>query len=143
MQARNLLLFLPALIFLSIACSTKSQTIRFLEATNLQVPHLPGPGKIEGQHCTHRLLFISLQSPRIDKAITNALNKRNNKYNALADAEMSYSKKPIIFSNGFFGSEDCVTIIGRPILLVKPAAPEGLYKTSESPYDHTSADWSF
>ena len=138
----SILLFTVTALLIT-GCATKSHTIRFLEATNLQVPHMPGTGRVEGRHCAHRFLFISWQSPRIDSAIADALRVENNKYNALADAEMMFSKKPVLFSSGWLGSEDCIIVVGRPILLARPAAPPGLYTTSEYFDGSDSMDWEF
>lgn len=137
-----ILLFLATVLF-TTACATKSRTIRFLEATNLQVPHLPGTGRVEGRHCAHRFLFVSWQSPRIDNAIADALRVQNSKFNALADAEMMFSKKPMLFSSGWLGSEDCIIVVGRPILLASPASPKGLYKASGNFDEHDSTAWDF
>ena len=138
-----LILLFSAAALVTTGCSTKSRTIRFLEATNLQVPHMPGTGRVEGRHCARRFLFISWQSPRIDSAIADALRVQNNKYNALADAEMIFSKKPMLFSSGWLGSEDCVIVVGRPILLARPAAPLGLHTTSEYFDGSDSTGWNF
>lgn len=138
-----LILLFTVTALLITGCATKSRTIRFLEATNLQVSHLPGTGRVEGRHCSHRFLFVSWQSPRIDSAIADALRVQNNKYNALADAEMMFSKKPMLFSSGWLGSEDCVIVVGRPILLTRPEVPPGLYKTSSNFDGSDSTDWDF
>jgi len=143
MRHSSLILLSLVAVMFATACATRSPTIRFLEATNLQVPHMPGTGRVEGRHCANRFLFVSWQSPRIDKAISNALRAQNNKYNALADAEMMFSKKPMIFSSGWLGSEDCIIVVGRPILLARPAAPPGLYQASEIFDDHDTTVWDF
>lgn len=126
------------LILSLTACATQSQTIRFLEDTQLQIPHMPGTGKVEGRHCARRFLFVAWQTPRIDLAIRNALSIDKRRYNALADAELIYTS-----SDGFFFGKNCVIAIGRPILLARPATPAGLFTPAASSANASDVDWNF
>jgi hypothetical protein len=134
----HLPLLLAPLLLVITACATHSQTIRFLEDTKLQIPHLPGTGKVEGRHCANRFLLFAWQTPRIDLAIRNALAVDKRAYNALADAELIYTN-----SDGFFMGRDCVIVIGRPILLKRPATPAGMISASDAIEGNSEVDWSF
>ena len=110
-------------------CATKTDPIRLLKDTELHLPHLPGEGRVDGKDCSYRFLYFSLSSPRLDLAIQNALQKRDHQYNALADAEIVHSSKPFLYS--LLGSKECLIVIGRPVLLSKPPAPNGILIISD------------
>ena len=120
----NIIAAILAVQLLLLGCATKTDPIRLLKDTELHLPHLPGEGRVDGKDCSYRFLYFSLSGPRIDLAIQNALRKRAQQYNALADAEIVHSSKPFLFS--LLGSKECLIVIGRPVLLVKPPAPDGI-----------------
>jgi len=133
------LLVLIAILFLG--CASNTATIRFLKNTKLQIPHLPGEGRVEGRDCVYRFLTFSFGTPRIDLAIADSLKARENHYNGLADAEVFYSNKPVLHS--LLGGTDCLVVTGRPVLVAKPAKPEGLYEIERDKMNLPNIDWDF
>ena len=115
--------FIVLVVFVA-GCTTTSTNIRFLKNTELKIPHLPGKGRVEGRDCSYRFLFFSWSRPRVDLAIMDSIANRNHQYNALADAEIIYSRKP--YWHRVIGSKECIIVVGRPVLLDRPKPPAGM-----------------
>ncbi|RMD99933.1 MAG: hypothetical protein D6812_10610 [Deltaproteobacteria bacterium] len=135
------ILILPCVLLLLLlagGCTARTGTLRVFRGTKLELPHLHGTAQVEGKDCAMYLFLLKQSPPRLDRAISDALDRAGRDFNALAEVEVTERHR------GFLGSgRECIVVRGWP-LKIGGVEPKGaLYGKDAIPPGTKPEDWAF
>ncbi|RME55962.1 MAG: hypothetical protein D6795_02250 [Deltaproteobacteria bacterium] len=126
------------LLSLEASCASRTTTLRVFRGTQLELPHLHGTARVEGKDCTLHFFFLALAAPRLDRAVSGALDRAGRGFNALAEVEVTERDR------GFFGfGRRCIVVSGWPLQIGGIEPTGALHGKDEIPAGTQPEDWEF